>query len=319
MWTPTRPLTDGVELGPGVSPLLQSSILSAMSHLLQTRVSDSIWQALTERSRTSGQSVSHIVQAALAESLDIEHHSIFQVSTSGALVQGLYQGCVSVADLRRHGDLGLGTFEDLDGEMILLDGHCYQARSDGSVIEADDSELTPFASVVNFAADYEENLAAVPTYDALTAEIDRMRKSDNGFVSIRATGTFTSLSLRAACKSESGVDLVAATAGQALFDFADIAGTLVGFWSPAYSKSIAIPGHHMHFISADRQHGGHVLDLSTDALFVELNDVNDVRLAIPETSAFLGADLTGDTTEALDIAERHVRRANPQPADNTQT
>ena len=289
-----------------------------MSHLLQTRVSGSIWQALTERSRTSGQSVSHIVQAALAESLDIEHHSIFQVSTSGALVQGLYQGCVSVADLRRHGDLGLGTFEDLDGEMILLDGHCYQARSDGSVVEADDSELTPFASVVNFAADYAEDITDVASYEYLTEEIDRMRKSDNGFVSIRATGTFRSLRLRAACKSESGVDLVAATADQALFDFTDITGTLVGFWSPPYSKAIAIAGHHMHFISADRQHGGHVLDLSTDALFVELNDVNDVRLAIPETSAFLGADLTGDTTEALDIAERHVRAADPQPAGSTQ-
>ena len=112
---------------------------------------------------------------------------------------------------------------------------------------------------------------------------------------------------------------MAATADQALFDFTDITGTLVGFWSPSYSKSIAIAGHHMHFISADRQHGGHVLDLSTDALFVELNDVNDVRLAIPETSAFLGADLTGDTTEALDIAERHVRAADPQPAGSTQT
>jgi acetolactate decarboxylase len=290
-----------------------------MSHLLQTRVSGSIWQALTERSRTSGQSVSHIVQAALAESLDIEHHSIFQVSTSGALVQGLYQGCVSVADLRRHGDLGLGTFEDLDGEMILLDGRCYQARSDGSVVEADDAELTPFASVVNFAADCVEDVTDVASYEDLTAEIDRMRTSENGFVSIRATGTFRSLRLRAACKSESGVDLVTATAGQALFDFAGITGTLVGFWSPSYSKSIAIAGHHMHFISADRQHGGHVLDLSTDALFVELNDVNDVRLAIPETSAFLGADLTGDTTEALDIAERHVRAADPQPAGSTQT
>ena len=259
-----------------------------------------------------------VSQAALAESLDIEHHSIFQVSTSGALVQGLYQGCVSVADLRRHGDLGLGTFEDLDGEMILIDRHCYQARSDGSVAEADDSELTPFASVVNFAADYVEDITDVATYGDLPAEIDRMRKSDNGFVSIRATGTFRSLQFRAACKSESGVDLVAATAGQALFDFTDITGTLVGFWSPPYSKSIAIysksiaiAGHHMHFISADRQHGGHVLDLSTDALLVELNDVNDVRLAIPETSAFLGADLTGDTTEALDLAERHVRGAEP--------
>ncbi len=282
-----------------------------MSHLLHTHVSNSIWQALTERSASSGQSVSHIVQAALAESLDIEHHSIFQVSTSGALVQGLYQGCVSVADLRRHGDLGLGTFEDLDGEMILIDGHCYQARSDGTVVEAADTELTPFASVVNFAADHTAHVIDVRSYDALIAELDLMRTSENGFISIRATGTFSSIHLRTACKSESGVDLVEATSTQALFDFENIAGTLVGFWSPAYTKSIAIAGYHMHFISADRQHGGHVLDLAADAIFVELNDVNDVRLAIPETAAFLDADLSADTSAALDIAERGGRGGRP--------
>lgn len=222
-------------------------------------------------------------------------------------MQGLYQGCVSVADLRRHGDLGLGTFEDLDGEMILIDGHCYQARSDGTVVEAADTELTPFASVVNFAADHTADVIDVRSYDAFIAELDRLRTSENGFISIRATGTFRSIHLRTACKSESGVDLVEATSTQALFDFESIAGTLVGFWSPAYTKSIAIAGYHMHFISADRQHGGHVLDLAADAIFVELNDVNDVRLAIPETAAFLDADLSADTSAAFDIAERGGR------------
>ncbi|MEI6362744.1 MAG: acetolactate decarboxylase [Actinomycetes bacterium] len=280
-----------------------------MSHNLNVRVSNSIWTALAERSRTSGQSISHIVQAALAEALDIEHHSIFQVSTSGAIVQGLYQGCVSVADLRRHGDVGLGTFEDLDGEMILIDGHCYQARSDGSVVEAADTELTPFASVVNFAPDFVADLTGIATYDDLTAHLDGLRTSENGIVSFKATGTFNSIDLRAACKTESGVDLVAATSSQALFHFDDITGTLVGFWSPEYTKSIAISGYHMHFIDVDRRHGGHVLELATDDLHVEVNDVNDVHLAIPETQAFLEADLAGDHSAALEIAE-HERKGN---------
>ena len=274
-----------------------------MSHHLNTRVSSSLWSALTHRAEISGQSVSHIVQAALAEALDIEHHSLFQVSTSGAIVQGLYQGCVSVADLRRHGDLGLGTFENLDGEMILLDGHCYQARSDGTVIEAADSELTPFASVVNFAADREATLVDVESLDACTSAIDSLRTSENGIVSFRANGTFQMLSLRAACKTESGVDLVEATSTQAEFSFSDITGTLVGFWSPDFTKSISISGYHLHFISDDRTHGGHVLGLSANALFVELNDVCDVHLAIPETAEFMSADLSGDHQAALNIAE----------------
>ena len=41
--------------------------------------------------------------------------SAYQVSTAGALVEGVYQGAVSVGTVREHGDFGLGTFEDLDG------------------------------------------------------------------------------------------------------------------------------------------------------------------------------------------------------------
>ena len=284
-----------------------------MSHELRTRVSTSIWQALTERSQTSGQSVSHIVQAALAEALDIDHHSIFQVSTSGAIVQGLYQGCVSVADLRRHGDVGLGTFEDLDGEMILIDGRCYQARSDGTVVEAGDAELTPFASVVNFAADRVVTLDRVTSFADLTGQLDGLRLSENGIVAYRATGRFSSIDVRAACKTESGIGLVDAVASQAMFHFEDLEATLVGFWSPEYTKAISISGYHLHAISADRAHGGHVLDLRVEDLHVEINDVNDFHLAIPETVEFLAADLAGDHAEALAVAELDPRTASTRP------
>jgi len=275
-----------------------------VAHRLTASISDSLWQALQERARTSGHSVSYIVQAALAEALDVQHHSIFQVSTSGAIVEGLYQGCVSVADLRLQGDVGLGTFEDLDGELIMIDGRCYQARSDGSVIEAPDTALTPFATVVSFAPDARATIRDVTAFDDFTARIDGLRTSANGIVSFLVTGTFTGIRVRAACRTEPGIDLVTATANQRLFDFAGITGTLVGFWCPEYTKSIAITGYHVHFISDDRQHGGHVLDLRADTLDVQVNEVSEVRLAIPETAAFLQADLSGDHSAALEIAER---------------
>ena len=274
-----------------------------MAKNLDTRISDTLWQALHDRAATSGQSVSHIVQAALAEALDVEHHSLFQVSTSGAIVEGLFQGCVSVADLRRHGDLGLGTFDDLDGEMILIDGHCYQARSDGSVTEASDDELTPFASVVSFAADEVHTLPPISTWDDFTAHVDALRHSVNGIIAIRATGYFDSMEVRTACKAEPGTDLVSAVANQAIFTFEGIRGSLVGFWSPEYAQAISIAGYHVHFISDDRQHGGHVLQLTATDLPLELHLVSDIHLAIPETEAFLQADLAGDTTAALQQAE----------------
>lgn len=277
-----------------------------MSRTIEVRLSDTLWKAVTDRSESSGQSIHHIITAALAEALDVEHHSIFQVSTSGAIVQGLFQGCVTVADLRRHGDLGLGTFEDLDGEMILIDGHCFQARSDGSIVEASDDELTPFATVVSFIADSTESLGPVPSLHDLTAQLDGLRPSNNVISAFKITGTFDSLNLRAACKHESGTDLVAATADQGLFDVVDIPGTILGFWTPTYAQSIGIAGYHLHFISDDRLHGGHLLGMSAARVTAQIHQVNDVHLAIPETEAFLEADFSGDTSAALDVAERSV-------------
>ncbi|MFY9330612.1 MAG: acetolactate decarboxylase [Candidatus Nanopelagicales bacterium] len=274
-----------------------------MAQHLNIRLSDSLYAAVIERSQQSGQSVDHLVQVALAEALDVDHHSIFQVSTSGALVQGLYQGCVTVADLRRHGDLGLGTFEDLDGEMILVDGRCFQALSDGRVLEAPDDALTPFAAVVNFASDLETSLTDVENLVDLTNRLDQLRVSDNAIAAFRIEGEFSALELRAACRHESGTGLVDAVADQGLFHLRDVSGTLVGFWSPEYTRAISIAGYHLHFLSHDHAHGGHVLDLAAPQLTAQVHRVSDVHLAIPETEAFLAADLSGDTRAALDIAE----------------
>ena len=278
-----------------------------MARTINVRLSDTVWQALQQRAATSGQSVHHLVTTALAESLDVEHHSIFQVSTSGAIVQGLYQGCVTVADLRRHGDVGLGTFEDLDGEMILIDGHCYQARADGTVTEAGDDELTPFATVVSFITDSTHPVSDVPTIADLNSTLDELRSSNNVIVAFRIHGTFPTMTLRAACKHEPGVDLVTATSDQGIFDLTDVTGTIVGFWTPEYAQSIGIAGYHLHAISDDRTLGGHLLEVTVANATIELHQVNDVHLAIPETQAFLSADLSGDTTAALDKAERSVR------------
>src|ERR1700732_4973559 len=97
-------------------------------------------------------------------------HTLYQVSTATALVEGIYQGAVRVGTLREHGDLGLGTFENLDGEMVVLDGQFYQVRSDGSVRECDDDVLSPFAVVTRFVPETEVRLDECPDLSGLTAQ-----------------------------------------------------------------------------------------------------------------------------------------------------
>ena len=279
-----------------------------MPRQLHCNVSQSLWDALHARAQTTGQSVSHLVQKALAEFLGSEQHSMFQVSTSGAVVQGVYEGCTTIGDLKRHGDFGLGTFDQLDGELILLDGHCFCARSNGSVTEVADTALTPFATVTRFSADLRALLPAVESIDDLCQQIDAHRTSPNLFAGVRLTGRFDEVTLRAACKSVPGLPLIDATATQSEFHLRDLTGTLVGFWSPAYASSIAITGYHLHFISDDRNHAGHVLRASGRDLALALHLEADLHLALPENAAFLQADLSGNPEAALAVAE-HARRA----------
>ncbi len=66
--------------------------------------------------------------------------TMFQVALLQSLTQGYYDGIIEVSELKKYGDTGLGTFEGVNGEMIVLDGKVYQALGDGTVKEADDKE-----------------------------------------------------------------------------------------------------------------------------------------------------------------------------------
>lgn len=110
----------------------------------------SVLEALEDRCRSTGDSIDHLVTRAVADALQLEHATLYQVSTAGALVEGVYRGSVTVANLLEHGDFGLGTFDALDGEMVVLNGKCFQARGDGTVVEADPHGKVPFAVVTRF-------------------------------------------------------------------------------------------------------------------------------------------------------------------------
>ena len=47
---------------------------------------------------------------------------IYQASTIGALSLGYTKAVTTVKELLSHGTVGLGTFEDVNGEMIIDDG-----------------------------------------------------------------------------------------------------------------------------------------------------------------------------------------------------
>jgi acetolactate decarboxylase len=231
--------------------------------------------------------------------------TLYQVSTANALVEGIYEGAIRVGTLRKHGDLGLGTFENLDGEMVILDGHFFQIRSDGSVREAGDDDLSPFAVVTHFKSDMTVESHLCPDLSSLFARFDQLRHTDNFFFALRVDGEFDYVLTRAMCRTKEGVPLAKAAAVQAELEFHNVSGTLVGFWTPEYAKTLNVPGYHLHFLSKDHSGGGHLLQCRGHQLHLQIQREGNYRIAFPENKEFINADLRKDPSNNLTKAESH--------------
>lgn len=260
--------------------------------------------ALDQEATCQRRSLSSIVTEALARYLEKPIHTLFQVSTSGALVAGVYEREVTVRKILEHGDFGLGTFANLDGEMVVLDGRVYQVQDPGRVSEASPDAGAPFAVVTRFDPSIDVSIDTIGSFEDLETRCDVFRRSGNIFYALRLEGRFQSVRARAVKPPQPGGGLVDAASAQSEFNFTDLDGTLVGLWSPGFSSAFSVAGYHFHFLSADRQHGGHLLDLSAKTLRLRVEALTEFHLALPESEAFLKADLSKDTAEQLAYAEK---------------
>ena len=150
-------------------------------------VPDSLYNALVERMEADKASCDHVVSMALSQCLQHPLHTLFQVSTSAALVEGLYQGAVRISRLLRHGDFGLGTFIDLDGEMVVLEGVCYRVTADGMVTPVEGDRFIPYAVVTRFSPEFVMGSQHFNSFSELVSACDALRSSENLFYAFRTT------------------------------------------------------------------------------------------------------------------------------------
>jgi acetolactate decarboxylase len=217
---------------------------------------------------------------------------VFQVSTLDALSLGIFQASMSVRELRRHGDFGVGTFDGLDGEMVALDGRFYQIRSDGAVSRVENDALTPFAVVTDFKPSQSLAIRGPATREQVFAALDQMLQSSNYFYAVKVQGQFSSVTARSVPRQiQPYPTLAQVVAQQTVFPLQNIRGTLVGFRSPAFVKGINQPGYHFHFISDDQRSGGHALDFEVSDAIVEIQTIRRHSTILPEAEPFRDAPL----------------------------
>ena len=233
--------------------------------------------------------------------------TVYQVALLQSLTQGYYDGIIKVSELKQHGDTGIGTFEGVNGEMIVLDGKVYQALGDGSVQEADDNETVPFSNVTFFDKDLSATLAQTADINSLKDTLTKT-VSDNGrnlFYMVKISGTFQKMNVRSELKQEKpykSLDKALAT-DQREFNYENIAGTVVALYCPDYMGGLNTPGWHFHFISDDKTKGGHILDLAFESAQAEFDATQDFDMYLSENAEFQKMELSKDVSDAIKKVE----------------
>ncbi len=186
-------------------------------------------------------------------------------------------------ELKEHGSMGIGTFNALDGEMIVsLDGIFYKVRSDGKVYKVKDSEKTPFAVVTFFLADIVKNSGPVENYDDLKVALDGLIPSDNIFYAIQIEGEFDYVKTRSVPAQKKPYPLLAEVVEhQSVFEFNNVKGTILGFRAPPYVKGVNVPGYHLHFINEDRSSGGHLLACTISEARIKIDSSDSFKMILP--------------------------------------
>lgn len=228
--------------------------------------------------------------------------TVFQISTIQALLKGVYDGETTVEQLKKFGDFGFGTFNGLDGEMIAINGQFYQAKADGTVHQVPDTMKTPYATVHFFSTDQQITLKdPIKNYQQLQNDLDPYLSTRNRPYALKIEGTFANLKIRSVPKqSKPYPPTVEVVAHQPVFEFQEIKGTLIGYWFPDYFDKLNAPGYHLHFLSEDKQHGGHLLDCHLSAATVEIDFIDSVHFLIPQNANFQQADLTTYSRKELE-------------------
>jgi len=230
---------------------------------------------------------------------------VYLCAPVNALVEGIYEEKIPLEKIRTHGDFGLGTFDSLDGEMVMLDGRVYQIAGDGVVREVNVKDAaTPFAIVTFYRPISHDDLDEELDYASFQEWILQLLPSPNLFYALRIEGSFADVKVRSVPRQENYRPLVDVARDQPEFTFTEAEGTLAGFFTPAFLESLSVPGLHLHFLSTDRTQGGHLLGCRPRRVRAGVQFVTTLELGLPMSLDYLTWDFRRDTGADLEQAEK---------------
>jgi acetolactate decarboxylase len=231
---------------------------------------------------------------------------LFHAGVLTAFLGGLYDGHYPYSALKTHGDFGLGAPDKLDGEITIYGGSVFQTQHTGHTFEVADTAKTAYGFVHFFRPDQALPLTQPLGRRQVETLLDSLLPDANGMYALALEGTFRMVQTRAfpPVGEAPYAPLVTMLNKQRFFDFTQVPGVLVGYRLPALLGGVNIPGYHFHFVSLDRQGGGHVVAFTTQSVTVNIDSLRSYTVELPQTEAYKAFDSTKDRSAKMQSAER---------------
>ncbi len=176
--------------------------------------------------------------------------TVYQTAPIISLIKGVMNDNVTLSEVKKHGDFGLGTFNGVDGEMIELNGIIYRIGNTGKAEIPPDTTKTPFAAVVNFKADKTIEINDTLNFKQINELIDKSLPSLNNIYAIKITGTFKAVKTRSEFKQTKPYNnLGDVLKHQVVFNLGKVQGTMVGFRFPKYLNNVNVSGLSFPFLN----------------------------------------------------------------------
>ena len=209
--------------------------------------------------------------------------TVYQSAPFEWLAEGKYNGTVPYSEVLKYGDTGLGTFDRLDGEMVMVEGVAYRVAYDGTVHIVDGDMTTPFAEVTIFDRDVSYQPERPMNYSQVRDFIAQKTAPGETISTIRLDGRFSGVLTRSVPAQNSPYkplnDVIPAE--QNVFPGDDVNGTAVGFYHPGYMNGANAEGFHLHFINDERNYGGHLLDFTMESGVISIDLEDSFTMMIP--------------------------------------
>ena len=235
-----------------------------------------------------------------------DKETVYQVALLQSLTMGYFDGTISVKDLKTYGDTGIGTFEGLNGEMIVLDGVVYQADENCKIHVMGDKVTVPFSNVTFFEKDFSVKLRDVDKETLekiLNEQVDK--HGGNYFYMIKIPAEYSSILVRSERgQSEPYPTLVEALKTQNELTLKNVRGTIVGLYCPQFMSSLNSVGWHFHFVTEDKKIGGHVLGLNLKSGEVQFDQTENFKMQLPHKNNFGELNFDKDLREDIRKAEQ---------------